>query len=215
MLRSALSCAALVLLTSCAPKRVESALEKAPPVEIAEARALGSSRDVRGAQNAYEKFIISHPGTTEADLARLELGVLDSDIGRCESAIAHLEQAQESADRAIGLRASLHLAACQLRLGDPERALQTVEPIAGRRFSSEEQTLLWDTTVVAAEQTTTAALALRVMDTLLEHGGVPPDPQRLEAALDLSAEKLTIEEAADLFRELRPGAPPRIAVSIR
>ena len=215
MLRSALSCAALVLLTSCAPKRVESALEKAPPVEIAEARALGSSGDVRGAQNAYEKFIISHPGTTEADLARLELGVLDSDIGRCENAIPHLEQAQESADRAIGLRASLHLAACQLRLGDPERALQAVEPIAGRRFSSEEQTLLWDTTVVAAEQTTTAALALRVMDTLLEHGGAPPDPQRLEAALELSTEKLTIEEATALFRELRPGASPRIAVSIR
>ena len=61
MLRSALSCAALILLASCGPKKVESPFEKAPPAEIAQARALASSGDVRGAQNAYETFIINHP----------------------------------------------------------------------------------------------------------------------------------------------------------
>jgi ABC-type branched-subunit amino acid transport system substrate-binding protein len=215
MLRSALSCAALILLASCGPKKVESPLEKAPPAEIAQARALASSGDVRGAQSAYEKFIIGHPGTTEADLARLELGVLGSDVGRCQSAIPHFEQAQDSPDRAIALRASLHLAACQLQLGDPERALQTIAPVAGERFSSEEQALLWDTTVIAGEQTTTAAIALGVFDALVEQGGAPPDPARVDAVVELLAQKLTIEEAAALFDELHAGALPHVAVSMR
>ncbi|TNF64823.1 MAG: tetratricopeptide repeat protein [Deltaproteobacteria bacterium] len=218
MLRSASACAALVLLillASCAPKKVESPLEKAPPAEIAQARDLASSGDIRGAQNAYEMFIINHPGTTEADLARLELGVLESDIGRCQSAIAHFEQAQDSADHAIALRASLRLGSCQLRLGDPERALQTIEPLAGERFSSEEQALLWETAVIAAEQTTSAALALRMLDTLVERGGAPPDPQRANAAIELLVQKLTIEETLALFDELRAGALPHVAVSMR
>ena len=205
----------MVLLASCGPKKVESPLEKAPPAEIAQARVLASSGDVGGAQNAYETFIINHPGTAEADLARLELGVLGADVGRCQSAVPHFEQAQDSPDRAIALRASLHLAACQLQLGDPERALQTIEPVAGERFSSEEQALLWDTTVIAAEQTTSAAIALRVLDGLVERGGAPPDPLRVDAVLDLLVQKLTIEEAAALFEELRAGALPQVAVSMR
>ncbi|MBW2546737.1 MAG: tetratricopeptide repeat protein [Deltaproteobacteria bacterium] len=215
MLRIALLCAALTLLASCAPKKVESPLETAPPAQIARARALASSGDIRGAQNAYETFIIGHPGTAEADLARLELGVLGSDIGRCQSAMAHFQQAQDSADQAIALRASLYLGSCQLQLGDPERALQTIEPLAAERFSSEEQALLWDTAVVAAEQTTSATLALQVLDALIEQGGDPPDPQRVDAALALLVQKLTIEETALLFDELRAGALPHVAVSMR
>ena len=215
MLRIALLCAALTLLASCAPKKVESPLEKAPPAEIARARTLASSGDIRGAQNAYETFIIGHPGTAEADLARLELGILGSDIGRCQSATSHFEQAQDSADQAIALRASLYLGSCQLQLGDPERALRTIEPLAGERFSSEEQALLWDTAVIASEQTTSAALGLQVLDTLVERGGDPPDPQRVDAAITLLVEKLTIEETALLFDELRAGALPHVAVSMR
>jgi ABC-type branched-subunit amino acid transport system substrate-binding protein len=215
MLRIALLCAALTLLASCAPKKVESPLETAPPAQIARARALASSGDIRGAQNAYETFIIGHPGTAEADLARLELGVLGSDIGRCQSAMAHFQQAQDSADQAIALRASLYLGSCQLQLGDPERALQTIEPLAAERFSSEEQALLWDTAVIAAEQTTSATLALQVLDALIEQGGDPPDPQRVDAALALLVQKLTIEETALLFDELRAGALPHVAVSMR
>ena len=215
MLRIALLCAALTLLASCAPKKVESPLEKAPPAQIERARALASSGDIRGAQNAYETFIIGHPGTAEADLARLELGVLGSDIGRCQSAIAHFQQAQDSADQAIALRASLYLGSCQLQLGDPERALQTIEPLAAERFSSEEQALLWDTAVIAAEQTTSATLALQVLDALIERGGDPRDPQRVDAALALLVQKLTIEETALLLDELRAGALPQVAVSMR
>ena len=215
MLKSTLLCAALILLASCAPKKVESPLEKAPPSEIAQARALASGGDIRGAQNAYEVFIINHPGTAEADLARLELGLLGSDIGRCQSAIPHFEQAQDSADQAIALRASLHLGSCQLQLGDPERALQTIEPLAGERFSSEEQALLWDTAVIASEQTTSAALAIQILDALIERGGDPPDPQRVDAALTLLVHKVTIEETVVLFEELRAGALPHVAVSMR
>ncbi len=218
MLRSALPCLALILtipLGSCAPKKVESPLEKAPPSEITRARSLASSGDVRGAQNAYETFIIQNQGTTEADLARLELGVLGADIGRCQSAIPHFEQAQQSADRAIALRASLHLGSCQLQLGDPERALETVAPLAGERFSTEEQVLLWDTTVISAEQTTSAALGLRVLDTLIERGGPPDDPQRVDAAIELLVEKLTIEEATALVDALRPAALPQTFASMR
>ena len=215
MWRIALWGVALVVLVSCGPKKVESPIEKALPAEVAQARALADSGDVRGAQNAYEKFIISHPGTAEADLARLELGVLGSDIGRCQSAIAHFEQAQNSVDQAIALRASLHLGSCQLQLGDPERALQTIEPLAGERFSTEEQALLWDTAVIASEQTISAALGLQVLDALLERGGAPPDPQRVDATLALLVQKLTIEEAVLLFDGLRPGALPHVAVSMR
>jgi branched-chain amino acid transport system substrate-binding protein len=215
MWRSALSCAAMVFLISCAPKKVESPLEKAPPSEITQARALASNGDIRGAQDAYEAFIVTHPGTAEADLARLELGVLSSDMGRCPSAIPHFEQAQDSVDQAIALRASLYLGTCQLQLGDPERAMRTIAPLTGQRFSSEEQVLLWDTTVIAAEQTTSAALALQALDPLIERGGTPPDPQRVDAALDLLVQKLTIEETVALFEELRPGALPHVAVSMR
>jgi ABC-type branched-subunit amino acid transport system substrate-binding protein len=215
MWRTVLVWAALPILAACAPKKVESPLEKAPPAEIAEARALAADGDIRGAQNAYETFIISNQGTVEADLARLELGILGADIGRCQSAIPHLEQAQLSADRAIALRASLHLGGCQLRLGDPDRALATLRDLAGQRFSSEEQTLLWDTAVIAAEQTTNAALGLRVMDTLLDRGGPAPDPQRADSAIDVLAQKLTIEECATLVDELRAGARPQVAVSMR
>lgn len=204
-----------VLLASCAPKKVESPLEKAPPSEIARARSLASSGDIRAAQNAYETFIINNQGTSEADLARLELGVLGSDIGRCRSAIPHFEQALQSADRAIALRASLHLGSCQLHLGDPERALETIAPLSGERFSSEEQALLWDTAVISAEQTTSAALGLPVLDALLERGGPPVDPQRTDAAVGLLVEKLTIEECTALLDTLRPGALPQVVVSMR
>jgi ABC-type branched-subunit amino acid transport system substrate-binding protein len=215
MLRSALWCVALLLLASCAPKKVESPLEKAPPSEISRARALASNGDPGAAQRAYEDFIINHQGTTEADLARLELGVLSSDLGRCESAVPHFEQAQQSADQAIALRASLHLGSCQLKLGDPERALETVGPLAGERFSPEEETLLWDTAVIAAEQTTSAGLGLRVLDAFIERGGPAPDPARSDAAVALLVEKLTIEQATALLDELRAGALPEVFVSMR
>ena len=215
MLRTALVWAALLILAGCAPKKIESPLEKAPPAEIAQARALASDGDIRGAQNAYETFIISNQGTVEADLARVELGILGADMGRCQSAIPHFEQAQLSADRAIALRASLHLGACQLRLGDPDRGLETLQAVAGQRFSSEEQMLLWDTAVIAAEQTTSGALGLIVMDTLLDRGGPAPDPQRADAAIDVLAQKLTIEDCATLVDDLRAGARPQVAVSMR
>lgn len=215
MWRSALSCVGLVLLTSCAPKQVESPLEKAPPAQIAEARELAEAGDIGSAQNTYEKFIIGHPGTAEADLARLELGLLSVDAGQCPSAVSYFEQAQDSSDRAIALRAALHLGSCQLVLGDPERALSTVGPLAAERFSAEEQTLLWDTAMVASEQTVNGALGLRVLDALTERGGAPPDPQRLWATSELLAQKVTIEEAATLYEELRPGALPHAAVAVR
>lgn len=215
MSRSALSCAALILLISCAPKKVESPLEKAPPAEIAQARELAAQGEARAAQNAYETFIISHQGTVEADLARLELGVLQADLGRCESSVPHLEQAEASADRAIALRASLHLAMCRLKLGDPERALQGIEPLATERFSDEEQALLWDAVVIASEQTIDGSLGLRVVDALIARDAAPPDPERLEAAIELLAQKVTIEEAAALFGELRTGALPQVAISMR
>jgi branched-chain amino acid transport system substrate-binding protein len=215
MWRSASCCVALLLLGSCAPKKVESPLEKAPPSEISRARALASDGDVGGAQRAYESFIINHQGTDEADLARLELGVLSSDVGRCESAIPHFEQAQQSADQAIALRAALHLGSCRLKLGDPERALETVGPLAGERFSPEEQALLWDTAVIAAERTTSAGLGLRVLDALIERGGPAPDPARVDGAVALLVEKLTIEETMALLDELRPDALPQAFVSMR
>jgi ABC-type branched-subunit amino acid transport system substrate-binding protein/predicted negative regulator of RcsB-dependent stress response len=215
MWRSALSCAALVALASCAPKQVESPLEKAPPAEIAQARELAADGDVRGAQNAYESFIIAHPGTVEADLARLELGVLNADLNRCPSATQHFEQAQDSRDEAIALRATLHLGACQLRLGDPERALATIEPLSGERFTPEEQTLLWDIAIIASEQTTDGALALQVLDGLDEHGGDPPSSERVWDTAVLLASKVTIEEAQTLVTSLRPGGVPHTAVSMR
>lgn len=215
MWKHVVSGAVLVLLVSCAPKRIESPLEKAPPAQIEQARELARDGDPRGARNAYEKFIIEHPGTTEADLARLELGLLSADAGHCENAVRHLEQAQDSADRAIALRASLHLGACQLSLGDPDRALTTVEPLTAERFGEEEQDLLWDTVIVAGEQTASGELGLRVIDALFGRGTTPPDPQRAWATTVLLAQRVTIEEAETLRAELRSGGGPQVAVTMR
>ncbi len=207
--------AVLAVAVSCAPKQIESPLEKAPPVEIARARELARSGDANGARSAYEKFIIEHPGTTEADLARFELGLLSADEGRCQDAVPHFEQAQDSADRAIALRASLHLGACQLSLGDPDRAIATVEPLAAERFGDEEQALLWDTVLVAAEQTSSGELGLRAIDALLSRGTTPPNPEQLWDITVLLSQKLTIEEAETLREELRPGGRPQVAVTMR
>lgn len=213
MLRSA--CAALIVLVSCAPKGVQSPVEKAPPAEIEHARALVSAGDASGARNAYESFIISHPGTVEADLARLELGILEAASAGCARATLHFQQAQDSPDRAIAMRASLRYAACQLDSKQPDQALATLEPIAGERFADTEQELLWRTALSASEQSLDAPLALRVMDELLEKGGAPLDPERALTVLDVLVMKLTIEQAAALFDELRPGAPPQLAVARR
>ena len=67
---------------------------------------------------------------------------------------------------------------CRKLVGDPERALQTVEPLGGEPFSSEDQTLLWDTVTVASEQTTDGALGLRTLDGLFAGGSSAPNPRR-------------------------------------
>ncbi|MCZ6805733.1 MAG: penicillin-binding protein activator [Deltaproteobacteria bacterium] len=190
-------------------------MEKALPVEIEHARTLVSNGDVAGGRNAYESFIISHPGTVEADLARLELGILEAASSGCARATLHFQQAQDSPDRAIALRASLRYAACQLDSKQPDEALETLDPLAGERFADAEQELLWKTAVGASEQTLNAPLALHVMDALLEKGGTPPDPERASAAIDVLVMKLAIEQAAVLFDELRLGAAPQLAVARR
>jgi branched-chain amino acid transport system substrate-binding protein len=215
MWRSALVAATLALVTGCAPKQVQSPIEKAPPPEIAEARELADSGDIGGAQNAYERFMIEHPGTAEADLASLELGILKAGLGSCEAAVPDLEQAQGSNDRAISLRASLHLASCQLALGDPDRALASLEPLTSERFSSDEQALLWETALGASERSNSGAQGLQVLDALVSRGGAPPDPQRVWSVAAILSQKITLEEAADLFESLRPGAVPQAAVSLR
>ena len=215
MWRSALLCGGLTLAVACSPKQVESPLEKAPPAGISEARDLRAAGDLLGAENAYEKFIVEHPGTAEADLARLELGILEAELERCPRAIPHFEQASDSSDQAIALRAALRLASCQLELGDPERALATLEPVAKERFAPDEQELLWETALSASEQTLAAAPALRTLDLLLEHGGPPPDPQRVWATAQSLAGKATIDEANQLFETLSPGGVPQAAIAVR
>jgi len=215
MPRNASAYAALIVLVGCAPRGVQSPVEKAPPAEIENARALVSNGDVVGARNAYESFMISHPGTVEADLARLELGILEAASSGCARATPHFQQAQDSPDRAIALRASLRYAACQLDSKQPDQALETLDPLADERFADAEQELLWKTALGASEQTLDAPLALNVMDALLEQGGAPSDPERASAVIGVLAMKLTIEQAAVLFDELRPGAAPQLAVARR
>ncbi|MDH3201978.1 MAG: penicillin-binding protein activator [Myxococcales bacterium] len=215
MLRGAGACAALIVLVSCAPKGLQSPVEKTPPAEIERARTLVSAGDAAGARNAYESFIVSHPGTVEADLARLELGILEAASSGCARATLHFQQAQDSQDRAIAVRASLRYAACQLDSKEPDQALGTLDPIAGERFADAEQELLWKTTLGASEQTLDAPLALHVIDELLAKGGEAPDPERASAVLEVLAMKLTIEQASALFAELRPGAFPQLAVARR
>jgi len=214
MWRSALLCGGLTLVVACSPKQVESPLEKAPPPGISEARELQNAGDLLGAENAYEKFIVEHPGTAEADLARLELGILEADLDRCPRAIPHFEQASDSMDRAIALRAGLRLASCQLSLGDPERALSTLEPLVAERFTPDEQALLWNTALGASEQTLAAAPALRTLDVLLRDGPAP-DPQRAWTTAQLLAAKVTAEEANELFDTLSTGGIPQAAVAVR
>lgn len=215
MFRKASAHAALIVLVACAPKGVQSPVEKAPPAEIENARALVSQGNVTGARNAYESFLASHPGTVEADLARLELGILEAASSSCARAAPHFQQAQDSEDHAIALRAGLRYATCQLDSKQPDQALQTLDPLAGERFADAEQELLWTTAISASEQTLDAPLGLHVMDALLEHGGTPPDPERTRAVIEVLVMKLAVEQAAVLFEELRPGAAPQLEVARR
>ena len=202
-------------LAACAPKGVQSPVEKSPPPEIELARRLVASGDAAGARQAYERFMIAHPGTVEADLARLELGILEAANSGCERAIPHFVQASDSNDRAIALRASLRYATCQLDARQPDEALETLLPLSADRFAETEQALLWDTAVEASEQSLDPPLALAVLDGLLQHGGPPPDPPRLDAVLQILAMKLSVEQAVLVFEELSPGAAPQVAVAGR
>ncbi|MEM7435546.1 MAG: penicillin-binding protein activator [Myxococcota bacterium] len=209
--------ASLVLLLAmlgCAPRGVQSPVEKAPPPEIERARTLAKSGDVSAARRAYEGFLIAHPGTVEADLARLELGVLEAASVGGERAMPHFVQAQDSEDPAIALRGALRVADCQLESSEPDQALHTLAPLAEERFTDSEQKLLWDTAVGASEQTLDAETGLRVLDTLLT-GGDPPDPERASEVISTLALKLTIEQAAVLFEDLRPGGAPQLSVARR
>jgi len=204
----------LLVIASCAPKGVQSPVEKAPPPAVERARALTEDGDVTGARRAYERFIIEHPGTVEADLARLELGMLEAASEGCLRAMPHFEQASDSVDRAIALRAALRVAACQVDAKRADEALETLLPLAPERFSEKEQALLWSTAHTAAEQTLDAPLALALFDALLI-SGPSPDPERTAAVLNVLAMKLSVEQAAILFEELEPRQAPRLAVAVR
>ena len=207
--------AACVVLASCAPRGVRSPIEKAPPPEIARARTLVANGNVEAARTAYERFLIAYPGTMEADLARLELGIVEAASRGCEQALSHFQQARDSEDQAIALRASLRSAACELDARQPEQALGTLEPLAAERFTESEQALLWHTAVEASEQTLDAPLGLRVMDTLWAEGGVPPDQERAEQVVDTLAMKLSIEQALVSFEEVRPDSLAQQAIARR
>lgn len=206
---------AILLVAACAPKGVQSPVEKAPPDEIERARALATAGDAEGARRTYQGFLAAHPGTVEADLARLELGILEAASLGCDLAMTHFLQAQDSADRALSLRASLHVADCQLERNEPDQALRTLSPIASERFADPEQRLLWDTAVSASEQTLDAPTGLQVMDDLFRDGGAPPDSDRAFASLDVLVLKLAIEQAITSLETLTPGGPAQVAVARR
>ncbi|MEM8605640.1 MAG: penicillin-binding protein activator [Myxococcota bacterium] len=214
-MRRAALLTALVLVSACAPKGVQSPVEKAPPAEVERARALAAEGDADAARRAYESFLAAHPGTVEADLARLELGILEAANVGCEQAMTHLWQAKDSPDSALSLRAALHVADCQLEQKKPEEALQTLAPLSRERFAENEQRLLWDTAVEASEETLDAQTGLLVMDGLIEAGGSPPDPERTSAAVELLVIKLSLEQAAALFDSLVPQQEPKSAVARR
>lgn len=207
--------AAILLGSACAPRGVQSPVEKSPPAEIEEARSFASAGDADAARRTYEAFLAAHPGTIEADLARLELGVLEAASRGCDLAMTHFVQAQDSQDTALSMRASLRVADCQLEQKEPDQALRTLSPVARQRFSDPEQEMLWHTAVEASEQTLDAPIGLEVMDGLFASGGAPPDAARAEAALGLLAMKLAIEQAIALLDDLSPGGPAQVAVARR
>ncbi len=206
---------ALAALGGCAPKGVQSPIERAPPSEIAQARSLVQAGESDGATRAYENFIAAHPGTVEADLAELELGILEASTAGCAQAMPYFDEARASPDPALSLRATLRVASCELELHDVDQALTTLQPIAAERFTASDQELLWRTAVGASEQTLDAPLGMEVMDALFAEGGAAPDPERALAAVDGLAARLSVEQTDALFESLRPGGVPQIAVAKR
>ena len=213
-LRSALVCIFVGMLAACAPKTVSSPLERAPPPEIAEARTLIRAGDVAEGRSLYTSFIRAHPETTEADLARLELGVVEANEGRCTEALSLLEAAEKTSDQAIALQATLHRGRCLEALGDADGALDAFRRIASQRFSEEQQGLLWESAVNASQQAVDAAVALVVLDQLLSRGGAPPDSERVFSVVEeITTVRLSEEEAATVFDQLEAGGSAQQALA--
>lgn len=206
-----------MLWAGCGQKPVvRSPLEKAPPEQVMLAREAAARGDVDAAAREYVDYIETHPGSAEANLARLELAVLRADMGDCAAAIPLLEEAEKTSDEAIELRARLNRGRCYAELGDADGALEIIEPLTEHRFSPEEQALLWDTAVSSAERATDAALALRVLDGMFTYGGPEPDPVRADTALQsLLYQRLSTEDAAALLSTLHAQGRVQVALARR
>ena len=201
-------------LAACAPKTVSSPLERAPPPEIAQARALILAGDIDQGRSLYASFIRTHPETTEADLARLELGVAEANEGRCTEGLSLFEQAERSADQAIALQATLHRGRCLVALGDPDAALEAFRQIASQRFSDKQQTLLWESAVNASQQAEDATVALVVLDRLLSSRGAAPNPEEaLLVVEEIAGDRLSDDQAAEVFDQLEPGGRAQQALA--
>ncbi len=205
------------LWAGCGQKPVvRSSLEKAPPEQVVQAREAAARGDTDAAAREYVTYIETHTGSPEADLARLELAVLRAETGDCEAAISLLEEAQETSDEAIALRARLNRGWCYAELGDADGALEIIEPLTEQRFSPEEQTQLWQTAVSSAERATDSVLALRVLDGMFTYGGPEPDAARADAALQsLLYQRLQSEDAAILLNTLHPQGRVQVALARR
>ena len=205
-----------IALYSCSPKSIQTRLPQVTAPEIKMARASISRGELQLAIEQYTDYINTHPAPVQTDLTRLELGILQADMGRCVPAITQFERAEESTEQSIRSRATLHLGSCYATLGDPNKALQTLDPVLDQPFDTQEEFLLWESVLVSSEQTADAPLALRTLDRMLASHTASPSPARVHALLQVLIEqKLSSEEAIDLLDKLNPGQRVQIMLARR
>lgn len=121
------------------------------------------------AEQLFSSFIIAHPDDPLRPAAELHLGRIAATSGDHDAATIWLERASASADDAISTRARLELGQSLLSNGQPQRALETLEPLAGA-LDGHEADELYASLVEATRATGQAGQQIRYLDARCRYG---------------------------------------------
>lgn len=121
------------------------------------------------AEQLFSSFIIAHPEDPLRPAAELHLGRIAVAEGDHDEAELWLERASAANDSAIATRARRELGQSFLSAGQPQRALDTLEPLAGT-LDGQEADELYGVLVEAARGTGDAGRHVRYLDARCRYG---------------------------------------------
>jgi ABC-type branched-subunit amino acid transport system substrate-binding protein len=122
------------------------------------------------AHQAFSAFIINHPDDPLRSAAELHLGRLEVQRGDFSAAAVWFGQAMQANHEAVAANARRELGQALIRLGEPRRAIDVLEPLAGRLDGADaaELYLLLSQAAAAAEDT---ERHIRYLDARCRFGG--------------------------------------------